>query len=121
MIYGYARVSTEAQDLTGSTAQLKAAGCQKIFCDKITGTTADSFWTLDRASAMFERLMSLCGTVVPLRSSGSTLGATPPSNDFGASPKKRSRGTALGHLRLCPPVSGAAGQPQEADSRTRSS
>jgi Resolvase, N terminal domain len=41
MIYGYARVSTEAQDLTGSTAQLKAAGCQKIFREKITRTTAD--------------------------------------------------------------------------------
>src|SRR5271154_886824 len=41
MIYRYARVSTEAQDLTGSTAQLKAAGCQKIFREKITGTTAD--------------------------------------------------------------------------------
>ena len=41
MIYGYARVSTEAQDLTGSTVQLKAAGCQKIFREKITGTTAD--------------------------------------------------------------------------------
>jgi DNA invertase Pin-like site-specific DNA recombinase len=41
MIYGYARVSTEAQDLTGSTAQLKAAGCDKIYREKITGTTAD--------------------------------------------------------------------------------
>ena len=41
MIYGYARVSTEAQDLTGATAQLKAAGCQKVFREKITGTTAD--------------------------------------------------------------------------------
>src|SRR3954467_1529832 len=41
MIYGYARVSTEAQDLTGATAQLKAAGCQTIFREKITGTTAD--------------------------------------------------------------------------------
>jgi DNA invertase Pin-like site-specific DNA recombinase len=41
MIFGYARVSTEAQDLTGSTAQLKAAGCQKIFPEKIPGTTAD--------------------------------------------------------------------------------
>jgi DNA invertase Pin-like site-specific DNA recombinase len=39
-VYRYARVSTEAQDLTGSTAQLKAAGCQKIFREKITGTTA---------------------------------------------------------------------------------
>ena len=34
MKYGYARVSTEAQDLTGSTAQLKAAGCQKIYREK---------------------------------------------------------------------------------------
>jgi DNA invertase Pin-like site-specific DNA recombinase len=41
VIYGYARVSTEAQDLSGSTAQLKAAGCQKLFREKITGTTAD--------------------------------------------------------------------------------
>src|SRR6516165_8470755 len=41
MIYGYARVSTEAQDLIGATAQLKAAGCQMIFREKITGTTAD--------------------------------------------------------------------------------
>src|SRR6516164_7516787 len=41
MIYGYASVSTEARDLTGSIAQLKAAGCQMIFREKITGTTAD--------------------------------------------------------------------------------
>ena len=41
MIYGYARVSTEAQDLTGATAQLKAAGCEKIFREKIIGATAD--------------------------------------------------------------------------------
>ncbi len=41
MIYGYARVSTRTQDLTGPVAQLKAAGCAKIFREKITGTTAD--------------------------------------------------------------------------------
>lgn len=41
MIYGYARVSTEAQDLANQRAQLTAAGCEKIFADKFTGTTAD--------------------------------------------------------------------------------
>jgi DNA invertase Pin-like site-specific DNA recombinase len=41
MIYGYARVSTDAQDLAPHIAQLKAAGCEKVFREKITGTTAD--------------------------------------------------------------------------------
>jgi hypothetical protein len=41
MIYGYARISTAAQDETGQVRQLKAAGCEKVFREKITGTTAD--------------------------------------------------------------------------------
>jgi DNA invertase Pin-like site-specific DNA recombinase len=41
MIYGYARVSTEAQDLTSQLAQLKGAGCEKVFREKLTGTNAD--------------------------------------------------------------------------------
>ena len=41
MIYGYARVSTAAQDERGQVKQLKAAGCGKIFREKVTGTTAD--------------------------------------------------------------------------------
>src|SRR5215467_4175038 len=41
MIYGYARVSTAAQDESGQVKQLKAAGCGKIFREKITGTTTD--------------------------------------------------------------------------------
>ena len=41
MIYGYARVSTAAQDESGQVKQLKAAGCGKIFREKITSTTAE--------------------------------------------------------------------------------
>ncbi len=41
VIYGYARVSTAAQDESGQVPQLKAAGCEKVFREKITGTTAD--------------------------------------------------------------------------------
>lgn len=41
MIYGYARVSTDAQVLTSELAELKAAGCEKVFREQITGATAD--------------------------------------------------------------------------------
>jgi DNA invertase Pin-like site-specific DNA recombinase len=41
MIYSCARVSTAAQDESSQVRQLKAAGCAKVFREKITGTTAD--------------------------------------------------------------------------------
>ncbi len=41
MIYGYARVSTDAQDLSSQVAQLKGAGCSTIFREKMTGTHAE--------------------------------------------------------------------------------
>ena len=39
--YGYARVSTDAQDLSNQVAQLKAAGCVTVYREKMTGTTAE--------------------------------------------------------------------------------
>jgi DNA invertase Pin-like site-specific DNA recombinase len=41
MIFGYARVSTGAQDLTAQLRDLKAAGCERVFKEKVTGATAD--------------------------------------------------------------------------------
>lgn len=41
MKYGYARVSTQGQDLTVQIEQLKAEGCDKIYQEKFTGTTKD--------------------------------------------------------------------------------
>lgn len=40
MTYGYARVSTDTQDLTNQLAQPEAAGCEKVFREKISGVTA---------------------------------------------------------------------------------
>jgi len=41
MIYGYARVSTDAQDLASQLAALKAAGCEKVFHEKLTGANVE--------------------------------------------------------------------------------
>jgi DNA invertase Pin-like site-specific DNA recombinase len=37
MIYGYARVSTREQDLSGQIAELEAAGCGKVYREKESG------------------------------------------------------------------------------------
>lgn len=41
MIVGYARVSTTDQSLDIQVAALTAAGCDKVFQEKLSGTTAD--------------------------------------------------------------------------------
>lgn len=41
LLVGYARVSTGDQDLTNQRAELHAAGCTKLFSEKITGIRRD--------------------------------------------------------------------------------
>ena len=52
-IYGYARVSTTGQSLEAQLAELKAAGCKKIFHEKITGK--------NRERAQLERVLAALG------------------------------------------------------------
>jgi hypothetical protein len=41
MIYGYARVSSTGQDLAQQLVQLDAAGCTKIYREKVSAATAE--------------------------------------------------------------------------------
>jgi DNA invertase Pin-like site-specific DNA recombinase len=40
-IYGYARVSTDGQTLASQDAQLHAAGCIKVYGEKVSGAKTD--------------------------------------------------------------------------------
>jgi DNA invertase Pin-like site-specific DNA recombinase len=39
--FGYARVSTDGQSLTAQVAELKAASCERIFQEKVSGARSD--------------------------------------------------------------------------------
>ena len=48
MRYGYARVSSKSQDYAGQVAALEAAGCERIFSEKVSGKSTDGRRELEK-------------------------------------------------------------------------
>ena len=80
MLIGYARVSTQDQNLGLQIAALEAAGCQKIFDDKISGSRVERpgldkmlemlregdtlvVWKLDRLGRSVKQLVDMVGSL----------------------------------------------------------
>lgn len=76
MLIGYARVSTEEQNLDLQTDALKQAGCEKVFADKVSGVKSERkglnhtlemlrpgdvlmVWRLDRLGRSLKHLIEL--------------------------------------------------------------
>jgi DNA invertase Pin-like site-specific DNA recombinase len=100
MLFGYARVSTDDQNLDLQHTALKAAGCAKIFEDRITGTARKRLglaralkacaagdvlvvWRLDRLGRslahLIELLSGLAARGVQFRSLSEFLDTTTPT------------------------------------------
>lgn len=91
MLYGYARVSTTDQDLTVQLDALRAAGCEVIRSEKVTGTTREGREELDtllqfiregdalvvtRVDRLARSIGDLQDIVRALRAKGASLKAT---------------------------------------------
>jgi DNA invertase Pin-like site-specific DNA recombinase len=53
-IYGYARISTKDQSLAAQTAELTAAGCDKVYAEQISGAAIDGRKKLKTALSRLE-------------------------------------------------------------------
>lgn len=103
MLIGYARVSTQDQNLELQQQALTQAGCQKIFEDKVSGTRADRpglakmldmlregdtlvVWKLDRLGRSVKQLVDLVGDLhkhgVQFRSLTDSIDTGTPSGRF---------------------------------------
>jgi len=60
-IYGYARVSTDGQSVAAQDAQLRAAGCAKVYSEKISGKGTDGRVELARLLKRPQKLRANCG------------------------------------------------------------
>ena len=93
MLYGYARVSTDGQDVDAQARQLTAAGCQKVFKEVASGAKTDraqlgrllgtltvgdivTVTRLDRLARSTRDLLNILSTIADKGASFRSLGDT---------------------------------------------
>jgi DNA invertase Pin-like site-specific DNA recombinase len=76
-VYGYARVSTDGQSLTAQLSELKAANCEKVYREKISGARSDRK-QLARLMAVLAKgdVLVVTWEASPRRAPGSDLSGT---------------------------------------------
>ena len=72
--YGYARVSARDQHLTGQVAELTAAGCNKVFREKVSGAKSDRTELCKLLKALHSRRKTPHDLPAPYRARGLLLG-----------------------------------------------
>ena len=119
-VIGYARVSTDGQDESLQIEALEAAGCERIYIDRASGTIRERpeltnalrdlrdgedvlvVWRLDRIGRSLRHLVDLVGDLrsrkMGFRSLNDPIDTTHPARDVRTPRRERGVGTSRGQL-----------------------
>src|SRR6478672_10957698 len=93
-VLGYARVSTNGQNLTGQVAELQAARCVKIYREKASGSKTDRP-ELAKLLRALEPSAAASDSSIARGSTSSNIVCSELANDSASSPRMKTPGQSL--------------------------